>query len=267
MDLRQFYLDNVSEQEYYYNFYELVNMINGTEEEIEEMIWGIRAPYYYNFLLDDTEDIIEKFKELCLPENENHTPLQSCWFYIILFYLKQKEYIIKEFPRLIQKPPLDSFDFVNKEVRNRLIAEGKVKDGINEHAERRKFINNLTFEQKSTFIMLDEEIEQKFRKISTRDASFQEMAKSEKLREINNLIENMLCKPNEKYVKLDYEKVCCEYINDEIVKGYRKKMQCFRHSNEKAIAERENYTEEQKNFLIDFGIIILKSIHSLLKEK
>lgn len=30
MDLRQFYLDNVSEQDYYYNFYNLIKDVNKT---------------------------------------------------------------------------------------------------------------------------------------------------------------------------------------------------------------------------------------------
>ena len=50
---------------------------------------------------------------------------------------------------------------------------------------------------------------------------------------------------------------------DETIKKYRKQMQCFRHSSEKSIAERSSYTDVQKNFFVDFGIVIVKTIHEL----
>ena len=39
----------------------------------------------YKFIISDTDDAIEKFKYLCLPENENHDKENKCWFYLIWF--------------------------------------------------------------------------------------------------------------------------------------------------------------------------------------
>lgn len=50
-----------------------------------------------------------------------------------------------------------------------------------------------------------------------------------------------------------------------IVTRYRKKMHCFRHATDEAISERNSHSEEQKSFFVDYGLTIVKVIHSLLK--
>ena len=90
------------------------------------------------------------------------------------------------------------------------------------------------------------------------------MSTDEKLAEIANLIENLL-KKNGKFIVPDYSKLCFNYISDDIVADYRKKMHCFRHATDRAIEERKLYSEEQKNFFVDYGLTIIKVIHVLLK--
>lgn len=113
---------------------------------------------------------------------------------------------------------------------------------------RRQIVAQLTFKINGTTLDLGESIEEKFKKISARNASFQEMALDEKLQEITNLIENML-KENGKFITLDYASLAFEYLSDETIKNYRKQMQCFRHSAEESVAERNSYTDAQKTFL------------------
>jgi len=262
MDLRKLYLENVSEQEYYYNFYDLVKRINETYNIFE----GIQETHDYKFLVDNIDYAIEKFKYLCQPENESHTNEDRCWFYLVLFYLNKCGYIIEEFPRIIEHPPIDSFDFVNKEIRNKLIAEGKDDNGTVRYKERRNIIANLTFSQMDNHIELADSIEAKFKEISNRQASFQNMSTDEKLAEIANLIENML-KKNGKFLSPDYSQICFDYINEDTIKRYRKKIQCFRHSASESISERVSFTKEQKVFLIDFGLTVLKVIHALLTNE
>lgn len=43
-------------------------------------------------------------------------------------------------------------------------------------------------------------------------------------------------------------------------------MNCFRHVTEEALAERKTYTDNQKNFFVDYGLTIVKVIYSLSKE-
>lgn len=90
------------------------------------------------------------------------------------------------------------------------------------------------------------------------------MSLDEKLSEIANLTENLL-KKNGKYVELDYSKICFEYISDDEVKSFRKKLHCFRHSTDEAIQERESYSDEQKNFMVDYGLTIVKVIYLLVR--
>lgn len=173
-------------------------------------------------------------------------------------------YEIKEFPRVLARPPVEPGDFACGEIRNRIIAQGDDDNGTVRYATRRKLVESLTFELKSNHIEIDDLINKKFIEISNRQASFDNMSTDEKLAEIANLIENML-KKNGKFIKLDYSKLCFDYISDDMVTSYRKKMHCFRHATDEAMAERQLYSEEQKSFFVDYGLSIIKVIHELLK--
>ena len=165
---------------------------------------------------------------------------------------------------MLARPPVDPGDFTYGEIRSRIIAQGDDDNGIVRYASRRKFVAGLTFELKSSHIDIDDLINQKFVEISNRQASFNNMSTDEKLAEIANLIENLL-KKNGKFITPDYAKICFDYISDDIVTSYRKKMHCFRHATDEAIAERKSYSEDQKNLFVDYGLTIVKIIHTLLK--
>lgn len=262
MDLRRYYLENISDKEYYYKFYNLINDINNTYN----IFSGIQETYDYSFELDGIDEAIEKFQYLCQPENESHSDEDKCWFYLVLYYLNKCGYVIEEFPRLVEHPPMDTYDFVNKQIRNRLISEGKDDNGTVRYVERRRLVASLTFTQLDSHIELAESIEKKFKDISNRQASFQNMSTDEKLAEIANLIENML-KKNNKFLSIDYSTVCFNYIDESKIKEYRKKLQCFRHSSSNSLEERASFTKEQKMFLIDYGLIIIKTIYVLTNDK
>ena len=178
-------------------------------------------------------------------------------------YLYTQGYEIKEFPRILARPPVEPTDFTYRDIRNRIIALGRDDKGTVRYATRRDFVAELTFKQKTCNIEVNDSINHKFIEISTRQASFNSMHTDEKLAEIANLIENMLKKDGE-FIALEYEKVCCGFIDDAVVRKYRKKMQCFRHCTDEAITERKSYSEEQKNFLVDYGLTIVKAIHELI---
>ena len=50
------------------------------------------------------------------------------------------------------------------------------------------------------------------------------------------------------------------------MKSYREKLQCFRHSAEQSLEERNAFSDEQKDFFIDYGVVIVKAIFVLLQE-
>lgn len=259
MDLKKFYLNNVKESEYHYRFLDSIKKVNYTYN----IFTGEEETQDYQFDVYDAEEAIIKFKELCQPEvdffNDN-----KCWFYLITYYLDTLGYEIKEFPRILARPPIEPSDFTYGDIRNRIIALGDDDNGTVRYATRRKFVANLTFELKTCNIEVNDSINQKFIEISTRQASFNSMQLDEKIAEIANLIENML-KQDGKFIAPKYEEVCCGFIDDSVVRNYRKKMQCFRHCTEEAIIERRAYSEEQKNFLVDYGLTIVKAIYELMK--
>lgn len=199
MDLKEFYLQNVKESEYHYRFRESVLNVN----KRYNVFSGYEDVEDYEFQIFDTEEAITKFKELCQPEVSFSDNEKKCWFYLVSYYLFKMGYEIKEFPRILARPPIEPSDFAYGDIRNKIIALGDDDNGTVRYAVRRKFVANLTFELRSTHIELDNAIDQKFIEISNRQASFNNMSTDEKLAEIANLIENLL-KKNGKFITPDY---------------------------------------------------------------
>lgn len=173
--------------------------------------------------------------------------------------------MLKDFPRLLERPPMDPNDFIYKEIRSRAVSLGKQKnDGTVPYSARREIISAFNFSMDSK-TKVDDNMNELFMKISTRSSSFETMADNEKLENIANLIENLL-KRDEGFIALNYNEISFEYINDEIIKKYRNQVQCFRHASTTAINERESFTKLQKEFLIEYGILILNVIYNVINS-
>ena len=258
MDLKAFYFNNIKESEYHYRFYQSIKNVN----QIFNLFDGPQEANDYDFEIFDIEEAITKFKELCQPEITIYDNEKKCWFYLVTYYLYKMGFEIREFPRLLARPPVEPSDFTYGQIRNKIIAEGNDDSGTVRYATRRVYIANLSFDQKTDHIELEDAIEQKFTEISNRNASFDKMSTDEKLAEIANLIENLL-KKNGKFITLEYSSICFDFISNSSVTSYRNKMQCFRHSTDESIIERSKFSEKQKSFLVDYGLTIVKAIHSL----
>ena len=259
MDLREFYLQNIQKNEYYYCFYNEIynykNILSIFDEPGETRD--------SDFEIYDVEEAITKFRDLCQPENSYFNDEMTCWFYLISYYLYKMGYEIKEFPHLLSKPPKNPRDFTYGQIRRKIISQHDDNDGKVGYSIMRKYVEGLTFEQTSK--QIDESIGKRFMEISNRQASFNSMSTDEQLESIANLIENML-KIKEKYIEPDYTQICFEYISNESVKRYRSMLNCFRHAAESSIEERNSFTADQKNFLVDYGLIIIKAIDCLKKQ-
>ena len=260
MDLKDFYLQNIKEDEYHYRFYEYIKNVN----KVNNIFYGEEEKYDYDFELYDTEEVIQKFKELCQPELSFTDKENTCWFYLVTYYLHKMGYVINEFPRILAHPPVEPSDFTYKEIRSRMLSEGKDDNGTVRYAARRVYVSNLTFEVKTDHIEVDESIDKKFMEISNRNASFHNMSLDERLAEIANLIEHLL-KKNGRFIEPDYSKICFDYVSNDVVTSFRKKLHCFRHSSSEALKEREAYSDVQKNFMVDYGLTIVKVIYMLVR--
>lgn len=258
MDIKEFYFQNIQKSEYHYHFYESIRNVN----MVYNVFNGYTETEDYKFEVFDVEEAITKFRVLCQPNISFTNSENKCWFYLITYYLYKMGYEIKEFPRLLARPPVEPDDFTYGEIRNRIIAQGGDFKGTVTYAIRRIFVAGLTFELKFNHIGIDNSINQKFIEISNRQASFNNMSTDEKLSEIANLIENMLKKEGN-FITPNYSSICFDYISNETVISYRKKIQCFRHATNEAILERNSYSEKQKSFFVDFGLTIIKVIYNL----
>lgn len=261
MDLKDFYNKNIKETDYHHKFFYCINR----NKQKNNIFGEYNDIDYAPFEVFDEKEAITKFKELCQPENIFDDE-KRLWFYLVTFYLHKMGFIIKEFPRILARPPKDPTYFVYNEIRNKIIAMGKDDNGTVRYATRRMLVANLSFEKKSNHIAINDSINKRFEEISNRRASFINMSTDEKLAEIANLIESFLKKEG-KFIKLDYLEVCFDFITDTDVKNYRKTMQCFRHATEEALLERRSFTKEQKKFFINYGLIILDTIHTLLEKE
>lgn len=193
---------------------------------IDKNFSGTKENHDCQFKIYDVEEAITKFKDLCQPNTDFALEENKCLFYLVAYYLHSIGYEIKEFPRILARPPIELTDFIYSDIRNQIIKLGRDDNGIVRYATRRTFIDVLTFVQKTCNIEVSDSINQKFIEISTRQASFDSMQVNEKIVEIINLIENML-KQGEKFITPEYEKVCCGFIDETIVINYRKKDAVF----------------------------------------
>lgn len=258
MNIKNFYLENIKKDEYYYRFY---NKISNTKKRYNVFTGEELVKEDFEFEIFDPEEGISKFKEMCEP-NISLNELNS-WFHLLSFYLYKNGYMIREFPKLLDRPPLDPTVFTSQQIREYLIDQGKSYNGTVRYADRRLFVSKLVFQKKSSYINIDESIDKKFIAISNRQSSFNNMPLNEKLMEIANLIEALL-KIDNKFMSFDYSNTFLGYISEDLVKKYRKNLNCFRHSSGISIKERESYSDEQKKFLVDYGLTIVKVIHSQL---
>lgn len=132
-------------------------------------------------------------------------------------------------------------------------------------AERIRVANSLNITKKDmTKVEVSKSLNELFKRISNRNADFIAMSSDEKLGEINNAIENLL-KVEEKWQKIDYATETYNFISDDIVTSYRKLTHSFRHATEKSLRERECFSDNQKEFLINYGITICDIVYRNMK--
>ena len=238
IDLRKYFEDNVEKNQYYnYKFNDLI-VLNSVDK----------------YLKFDDKEIISTFKDLIYPYNENYKECKEDdeKFIYICFYLYSNNYYIKEFPEFIDRPTDRwnlSYDLIRNEIIEKYGYNGKVA-----WSDRIVFVNNLHI-VKRDYNYIPDDINKLLKYISTRSAEFQEMSQNEKLESICNCIENLL-KINDSFQKFDYKNTC-GYLTDDIVRKFRNKLECFRHATESALKERCQYSKEQKEFMIEYGILIL----------
>lgn len=79
---------------------------------------------------------------------------------------------------------------------------------------------------------------------------------NEKLEALVNILENKL-KVNNSFMNISNE-----YIKDDIIRSFRKNLQCYRHHTEKDISKRNSHTKPEKEYWIHLGETIIIQIRN-----
>lgn len=253
ISLREYFLENIDDKSYYKKFKD--NIEFGYDDAFNSYtIPDLEFPI--TDTLDD--DIIKKFKNLVQPSNHYNEYEE---FILICFYLNHRGYYIKQFPTHLETPSSLS-TFAYDEIRTFLIENGRDDAGTVRWNTRRALISKLEFSKKDKInTNFSEDIEKRFMNISTRGSKFDNMSNPEKLKEILNMIEHKL-KVKKNFIEIKEENTY-GLISNKNIMDYRKKLHCYRHSDEINMRKREELKGIEL-FLIHYGISI---IHLIFEEK
>lgn len=251
INLRSYYLDNCEKEDYYYKWYKQIK-----ENYIEEVDYRNVVPKSDPIFYDDNE-VIKQYKLMLYPD----ATLDYLEFILFNFYLKNEDYIIEKFPEQLERP---SNNFSN-EIRQYMIVNKVVDYEKLEKVtwqSRRIFIDEMKIIKKNVTNILSKQIDSIFKMISTRNNGFNEMNTDEKLQEIANCLMLLI----DKYEYPNFSENINEYISKNKLSSLKGNLQCFRHSEEWALEKRKNFSEIDKQILIEIGIIYVNSYKKLLEE-
>lgn len=214
----------------------------------------------------DEKDAIDQFKNLLEPssfnsrvDNEN----EDIEFILISFYLNQMGYFIDKFPEFLERPTT-RYDLSYNKIRDKLRRANKGKDGVIPWQLRREYIADLEFIKRWQNVNLNEDAKRAMEEVSLNKGNFNDKEDDEKLLLITNVIEYLLKDDKkQKFLNINYSE-CFGLFNEKDIINYRKVLNDYRHSNKEAVKIRKNLTDNQKNFLINYGITIINYISSQL---
>ena len=217
------------------------------------------------FYTDDNE-VISRFKEMISPNNETNFKNKICnkEFQLIRQYLDNQGYRIAQFPNALHIPNT-LHNFAYNQIRS-YIQTKRNSLGTVTWDERRILINELNF-LKDAFVFqkVPDDLQTVIKKISLRDATWEQQTDDEKLRTIAEVIENLMKLSNGKFLSVD-DSNFYGLFTEEQLKNFRKQLQVFRHSHKQALEERESeFDESRKKFLIHLGVVILIRLNEITK--
>ena len=219
-----------------------------------------------NYIYNDENEVISRFKEMISPNNETNfkNKIFNKEFQLIRQYLDNQGYRIAQFPNALHIPNT-LHNFAYNQIRS-YIQTKRNSLGTVTWDERRILINELTFfNEDFVFQKVPDDLQTVIKKISLRDATWEQQTDDEKLRTIAEVIENLMKLSNGKFLSVD-ESNFYGLFTEEQLKNFRKQLQVFRHSHKQALEERESeFDESRKKFLIHLGIVILIRLNEITK--
>lgn len=219
-----------------------------------------------NYIYIGDNEVISRFKELISPDNETNfnNKIFNQEFQLIRQYLDNQGYRIAQFPNALHIPNT-LHNFAYNQIRS-YIQTKRNSLGTVTWDERRILINELNF-LKDAFIFqkVPDDLQNIIKKISLRDATWEQQTDDEKLRTIAEVIENLMKLDNGKFLSVDESNFYGLFTEGQL-KNFRKQLQVFRHSHKQALEERESeFDESRKKFLMHLGIVLLIRLNEITR--
>lgn len=255
-------------------------MINLIEYYKENFPKNQNSSYDYNYFKDiekhpknlsmlekeltyyDDKQIINEWRNLLYPSNDRFVVdiiYKKSKYYYLSYYLMNEKYEIIEFPTELENTQGLS-NFTDNTLYHATAEKyGRDDRGAVKWAHRRMFIDSLTIKKTTTTITVTNKIDFLIQEISTRGAKFNAMSSDEKLQNIRDAYEHLVSLHGG-YDKIKYDELFMGYITESNLREYSRKLHCFRHGKSEALIERASFTEEQKQYMIDFGVVIINRI-------
>lgn len=219
-----------------------------------------------NYIYIDDNEVISRFKELISPDNETNfkNKIFNKEFQLIRQYLDNQGYRIAQFPNALHIPNT-LHNFAYNQIRS-YIQTKRNSLGIVTWDERRILINELNFFNEAfVFQKVPDDLQTIIKKISLRDATWEQQTDDEKLRTIAEVIENLMKLSNGKFLSVDESSFYGLFTEGQL-KNFRKQLQVFRHSHKQALEERDSeFDESRKKFLLHLGIVILIRLNEITR--
>lgn len=217
-----------------------------------------------NYTYQDDSELIARFKELISPDNEKNyqKSFLNHEFQLIRQYLDSQGYKITQFPNALHTPSSLQL-FANNQIRGFI----QTRQGGSQRvpwSERRKLIFELEFVKSGDFVsQVPEDLQSLIKRISLRDATWEQQTDEEKLRTIADVIENLLKTSDGSFIPLN-EADFYNLFTDQQLRNFRKQLQVFRHSHEQALESRAvEFDESKKKFLVHLGIVMLIRLNDI----
>lgn len=234
------------------------------EEQIKLLLLNNQKMITHNcsFIIKNKDYAFNIFKKLLEPNTNNITKEKNILYILLLFYFEIKGLEIPDLNNYFENP-IDYSNIDNALVSIILYIRDEKLKGETNYKIRRNYNSNLKLVEKSNNLLNEKLFSYiEIKKLSTSDKKFSLLEKREKLETLVKTIENLLKKPSGDFININ-ENLLLNILNNEMIKKYRQQNWFIRHGNEDALSEGKKLSEDELDFLIDFGIVICGRIYHL----
>jgi|SRR5690554_2118934 len=215
----------------------------------------------------DDKQIINEWRSCLYPSNRSlvsEIAFEKAKYYLLSYYLWSEGYYVKEFPSELETT-LGLENFADRVLYDATATKyGRDSNRNVKWKHRRSLIDSLSIIKKDTVITPEEKVDELIKNISTRSAKFEHMTTDEKLENIRNAYDHLI-KSYGGFDKIDYLKLFMSFIDESNLKDYSKRLHAFGHGDAAALLERTDYTDQEKKYMIEFGVIVLNRLWKNIK--